>query len=91
VPEADFSDPAWGRIDGADFSIEVNMGLGEQVDSFAFHVRGRDLALGAIAEILEHLNLRAVDPQSKTGSLFTPASAQASLQAWRAYRDSVIG
>jgi hypothetical protein len=71
VPEADFSDPAWGRIDGADFSIEVNMGPGEQLESFAFHVRGSDLALGAIAEILEHLNLRAVDPQSKTGSLFT--------------------
>ena len=91
VPEADFSDPSWGLIDGPDFSIEVNMGRDEQVESFAFHVRGGDLAIGVIAEILQHLGLRAVDPQSETSSLFTPASARDSLAAWRAYRDSAIG
>jgi hypothetical protein len=91
VPEADFSDPSWGLIDGPDFSIEINMGRDEQVESFAFHVRGGDLAIGVVAEILDNLGLRAVDPQSETGALFTPASARESLGAWRAYRDAALG
>lgn len=88
VPEAEFFDPSWGHISHPDFSIEISMGR-EELDSFAFHVRGGDLAIGLVAEILQKLNLRAVDPQADSG-LFTPASAQASFQAWRAYRDSVI-
>jgi hypothetical protein len=90
VPQADFSDPAWGKIVGDSFSIEVNMGHSDEVESFALHVRGNDLAIGVVAEILEHLNLRGVDPQSETSALFTPETAQMSLRAWRSYRDSVI-
>ena len=38
VPEANFSDPSWGTIDGDGFSIEVNMGDKEECNGFAFHV-----------------------------------------------------
>jgi hypothetical protein len=34
VPTADFSDPAWGRIEGETFSIEVNVGADDLVTSF---------------------------------------------------------
>ena len=89
APGVDFSDPTWGYIDDLAYSIEVNIGEADPVESFAFHVRGGDLAVGVIADILERLDLQAIDPQSESG-LFDPASATESLQRWRAYRDSVI-
>jgi hypothetical protein len=64
VPNADFSSPTWGSIEGPDYSIEVNMGLDEHVKSFAFHVRGGDRAPFVIFDIREHLGLRAFDPAS---------------------------
>ncbi|HSP61945.1 MAG TPA: hypothetical protein VLQ90_03085 [Pyrinomonadaceae bacterium] len=88
VPFADFSDPAWGTIEGADYSIEVNLGADERIDSFAFHVRGDDVAAGLISDILQHLNLRAFD--SGTGDIFDHQKAAAGLKTWRAYRDWVV-
>lgn len=89
VPIADFSDPSWGRIDGEDWSIEINMGAEEECRSLAFHVRGGDTAIGVVAAILEHLKLRALAPQ--TGGFFVagPEAIESFLE-WRAYRDQVI-
>lgn len=61
VPFVDFADPSWGTIVGDDFSIELNMGTAEDVSGFAFHVRGSDTAAAVVAEILTHLNLRAIN------------------------------
>ncbi|HVX83207.1 MAG TPA: hypothetical protein VH253_00165 [Phycisphaerae bacterium] len=89
VPTADFSNPAWGIIEGGDWSIEVNLGEAKECKSFAFHVRGADEAVGAVASILDHLGLRALD--SQTGEFFMPGSmALASFQKWRAYRDRAV-
>lgn len=88
VPSADFSDPAWGIIDGPGFSVEVGMGNAELVDSFAFHVRGGDAAAGLVAEVLRVLGLRALD--TTLGDFFRPESAVESLRKWRAYRDYVV-
>jgi hypothetical protein len=88
VPTADFSDPSWGRIDGDGWSIEVNIGTKEDCEGFAFHIRGRDAAVGAVAAILQHLKLRALD--SQTGDFFVGgAEANDSFRKWRAYRDHV--
>ena len=88
VPFADFSDPAWGTIEGTDYSIEVNLGADESIDSFAFHVRGDDVAAGLVSDILKHLNFRAFD--SGTGDIFDHQKAAAGLKKWRAYRDLVV-
>ena len=88
APFADFSDPAWGTIEGADFSIEVNLGADESIDSFAFHVRGDDVAAALVSDLLKHMNLRAFD--SGTGDIFDHERAAAGLKKWRAYRDGVI-
>jgi len=90
VPVADFSDPSWGIIDGLDFAIEVNIGHDEIVDSFAFHVRGGDTGAGIVADILDHLNLRALDPNSES-SFFERETAVQNLNKWREYRNRVIG
>jgi hypothetical protein len=87
VPDANFSNPEWGTIDGDEWSIEVNMG-GEDLDSFVFHVRGGDGAVTCIGAILQHLRLRALDPGSDTG-IFSGGSE--SLAQWRVYRDQICG
>ncbi|MDJ0709208.1 MAG: hypothetical protein QNJ14_02405 [Woeseiaceae bacterium] len=89
-PGADFTDPCWGVIDGADWSIEVNIGEDEPCTGFALHVRGGDGAAEAVAAILDHLQLRAIDMQ--TGEFFVAAeNARASLSRWRNFRDRALG
>jgi hypothetical protein len=90
APDADFSDPSWGLIDGPGYSIEVNIGESDEVDSFALHVRGGDLVIGLIADLLDRLDVGACDPQSDTG-IFERDAALASLTRWRAYRDQIVG
>lgn len=90
IPEADFSDPAWGHIDDDLLSIEVNLGADQVCSGFAFHVRGGDEAIGVVAAILDHLGLRAINPQA--GAFFEAGpNASASFARWRAYRDRVVG
>jgi hypothetical protein len=88
APMADFSDQSWGTIDGGGFSIEVNIGDAEVVESIMLHVRGGDGSIALIAEILHALKASAVDVQ--TGELFSIDTAPGSLGAWRAYRDRVV-
>jgi len=89
IPSADFSDPSWGRIEGKDWSIEVNLGQEDVCRGFALHVRGEETAVGAVAAILGRLNLRALD--SQTGEFFVAGeSAVESFQRWKAYRNDVI-
>lgn len=88
APSADFSNPSWGIIDGDDWSIDVSLGDAEECESFAFHVRGGDAAVGVIEAILRRLNLRALDAQ--TGDFFVAGpEALGSFQRWRSYRDQI--
>jgi hypothetical protein len=90
IPTANFANPAWGLIDGGGWSIEVNLGSDEICEGFALHVRGGDEAVGAVAEILARLDLRALD--SQTGEFFEAGPiALASFRKWRAYRDRSVG
>jgi hypothetical protein len=89
IPEANFSNPEWGLISENNFSIEINMGDNEEVKNFAFHVRGDDLAVGLIADILHRLGMRAFDSNSKTG-IFDPAQSLNSLRQWQDYRDKIL-
>ena len=91
VPSADFSDPAWGQIDGENWSIEVNLGASELCHSFAFHVRGGDEAAGVVAAVLEHLHLRALDPGGEGGIFSAGPGSVESFRRWRAYRDKAVG
>jgi len=90
VPTADFSNPAWGTIDGDGWSIEVNIDEEEDCHGFAFHVRGGDAVVGVIGAILQHLKLRAVDSESGDFLVAGP-EAIASFRRWRTYRNQVVG
>ncbi|QEG29616.1 hypothetical protein GobsT_44140 [Gemmata obscuriglobus] len=90
VPATNFADPTWGVIDGPGFSIEVNIGPAEVLDSFAFHVRGAEEARFVIADILRELRLRALAPGTDSG-FFEPSELGAAYTAWQAYRRQVVG
>jgi len=91
VPNADFSNPAWGVIEGPGYSLEINMGDDEDVTGFAFHVREGDDAAFLVADVLDHLGLRAFDPSSETGIFGVAEDPRSSLRKWRMYRDHVLG
>jgi hypothetical protein len=90
IPEVDFRDPAWGLLEGPEFSIELNLGAKEVADSLMLHVRGGSSALGAVRTIAEALDRRAFDCQ--TGELLDLDSpeAEASFAEWRRFRDRVV-
>jgi hypothetical protein len=90
APAADFSDPCWGRIDGAGYSIEVNLGSEDPVRSFAFHVRGGTEALLVVAGVLDELRLRALAPGTESG-FFELSELGVAHSAWQAYRRQVVG
>ncbi len=87
---ADFTDPAWGRLDAPTFSVEFSLGSEELVRSFALHVRGDDAAAGFVSDLLAHLGYRALDPQSDSGVFEPGRVADASIRRWREYRDRVV-
>lgn len=67
-PLADSSDVSWGNIEAPNFGIEISLGSNEELSSFAFHVRGDGVAARAVVQkILQHLDLRACDPDSESG------------------------
>jgi hypothetical protein len=88
-PDADFSDPSWGHLKSDEWWIEVNMGDEDICSGIMLHVRGGDSVVGAIDALLKATGLRALDIQSS--ALFVAdEEAQASFQAWRAFRDHAV-
>lgn len=88
VPTAVFPDKSWGKIEGPELDVEIRLGDEEIVTDFAFHVRGSDASAACVADILRHLNLRAVD--SGTGEFFDLEQPADGLEKWKAYRDRIL-
>jgi hypothetical protein len=90
APQADFSNPEWGILEGDGFSIEFMMGAEEVLrGGFTLFVRGGGNPAPLIASILNGLDLRGIDCQ--TSEFFDLEAAQASFGAWQRYRDQVLG
>ncbi|MGD1945539.1 MAG: hypothetical protein ACFB0A_04530 [Croceivirga sp.] len=86
-PTADFTNPSWGLLENEFFSIEFNMGDSEVVDSFVMHIRGNELAIPCIGNILESLNLRASD--GSTPNFFDIEKSKKEMSRWIDYRNSI--
>ena len=87
-PTVNFEDESWGIIENDQFSIEFNMGPDELLNSFSIHVRGNELAIPCIGNILKYLNLRATD--GSTPEFFDTNNAITSLQNWIEFRNKVL-
>ncbi|MFF4120826.1 hypothetical protein ACFY0P_46425 [Streptomyces sp. NPDC001714] len=89
VPEVDLSDPAWGELSGPTWSIELNIGSEDPVDSIMLHVRGSgDAVLTPVFRLAEALQCKVLD--CAAGDLITPGQT-AGWQAFQQFRDRVIG
>ncbi len=90
APNADFSDPTRGSLDGPDedYSIEISMGECDTIECITPQVRGGDASVERVATILAALNLRA--PGSGTGEFFDQNSAYSSLAEFNDYVRQVL-
>jgi hypothetical protein len=88
VPTAVFPDRSWGKIEGPGLDVEIRLGENETVTDFVFHVRGSEASAACVADILRHLNLRAVD--SASGDFFDLERRADGRQQWQTYRDQIL-
>ena len=87
APASSFSDPSWGELVTDEFVVEFNMGESEGVDSIMLHVRGGGEAARFVANLLDRLQLRAID--CSLGDFFSAPEAALSFEEWQAFRDRV--
>ncbi|MHB9861114.1 hypothetical protein [Streptomyces sp. YIM S03343] len=89
VPQADLSDPAWGELLGPTWSMELNIGEDDPVDSIMLHVRGSgDDVLAPVFRLAEALRCKVID--CAEGDLITPGQTSG-WHAFQQFRDRVIG
>lgn len=87
-PTVDFSNPSWGILENGQFSIGFNMGESEDFNGFVMHIKGNELALPGIGNILSSLKLKASDGSSPF--FFDVEKSKGDLQKWIDYRDSIL-
>ena len=61
LPSLDCSDPTWGVLNTADYSIEFNLGRALLTDSLLLHVRGGGNPLAVVQLICAHTGWVAYD------------------------------
>lgn len=87
-PESDLSDPTWGDLTGPTWSIELNMGSEDPVDSIMLHVRGSgDDVLTSVFRLAGAFDCKVLDCSS--GDLITPGGPTA-WHAFQEFRDRII-
>jgi hypothetical protein len=90
LPEADLTDPAWGQAEGPGWSIELNIGSDDPVDSIMLHVRGGgDDALAPIFRLAGELGCRVLD--CSEGNLISSPDETSGWHAFQEFRDRVTG
>lgn len=88
VPEADLSDPAWGELLGPGWSMELNIGSTDPVDSIMLHIRGSgDDVLTPVFRLAAALDCKVLD--CSEGDLITPQGPRAGTPS-KSSRDRVI-
>jgi hypothetical protein len=88
LPEADLSDPVWGELFGAGWSMELNIGSEDPVDSIMLHIRGSgDDVLTPVFQLAAALDCKVLD--CSEGDLITPQGTSG-WHAFQEFRDRVI-
>lgn len=83
-----FEDDSWGELLTSELCIEFNMGESEDLYSFAIHIRGSELAMPVIGNILEKLNLKTA--YGDNDAFFDINKAKGNMQAWMCFRDRIL-
>ncbi|MFG3001374.1 hypothetical protein [Streptomyces sp. NPDC048340] len=89
VPDVDLSDPTWGELPGSAWSMELNIGSEDPVDSIMLHIRGSgDDVLTAVFRLAEALRCKVLD--CAEGDLITPRKTSG-WHAFQQFRDRALG
>lgn len=84
-----WDDPAWGILEGDEFSFEFNFTRLGPVDTFTLHVRGGGDAVTPIVAMCKHFGWQTLD--YSTGEfLDLDSPSRESWQRYQEYRDRVI-
>ncbi|MEU6159444.1 hypothetical protein [Streptomyces sp. NPDC047130] len=88
-PDVNLTDPSWGELGGDGWSMELNMGDKDQVDTLMLHLRGGgDDAVSAVLRLAGALDCHAYD--TSTDDLIRPDGPNG-WRAFQAYRDGIRG
>lgn len=88
-PDVDLTDPGWGELGGDGWSMELNMGDKDLVDTLMLHIRGGgDDAVSAVLRLAGVLDCHAYD--TTTDDLMRPGGPNG-WRAFQAYRDGILG
>jgi len=88
LPEVDWSEPSWGRLEGDGYSIEFNIQKEGIIDSFMLHVRGGGDALVDITRMCKANGWLAVD--CSDGSVIDlDKPSREGWESFQRYRDNV--
>ncbi|MDH2389097.1 hypothetical protein QCN29_09890 [Streptomyces sp. HNM0663] len=89
VPDIDLSDPTWGELLSRTWSMELNIGAEDPVDSVMLHIRGSgDDVLTPVLRLAEAMRCKALD--CAEGDLITPGQTSG-WHAFQQFRDRVMG
>lgn len=89
VPEADLSDSTWGELLGPTWSIELNIGEEDPVNTIMLHIRGSgDDVLTPVFRLADALGCKVFD--CTVGDLIRP-QGPSGWNAFQEFRDRVIG
>jgi hypothetical protein len=91
LPGIEYSADGWGSYEGPGFSVTTPIDdQDDDCDCVTLYVRGDGAgAAHAALAVADALGARAVDTGS--GEFLTASSALAAFEAWRVYRDQVLG
>ncbi|MER5890518.1 hypothetical protein ABT160_42395 [Streptomyces sp. NPDC001941] len=88
APAAGLTDPHWGELCGPGWSMELNIGPQDPVESVMLHIRGGGDVLACILDLAQALACKALD--CSTGDLLTPDN-RSGWHAFQDYRDRATG
>ena len=89
LPDVDWSDPTWGIYDGDEFSIEINTGDEDLIDSIILHVRGDGNAIDAMLQFANPNKWSLLD--LSTGKYLDPKNpSQEGWENYKAFRDKAL-
>lgn len=89
-PSTDWSDPAWGKYESTDGSIEFNLGSDEPNTGFMMHIRASATVVPSIVTMCIAEHWQALDCGSGE-FLVRSATPDAGLEQWIDYRKDVVG
>jgi hypothetical protein len=89
LPETDWSDPAWGVLEGQGWSIEFNLGKDAPVMSFMLHVRGGGDPISAIARLCADNDWHAL-VLSAGDYIDLRAPSDAGWRSFQGFREGVV-